>query len=154
MKYRLLSFLSFMLPALTFAQESTSEKIDAVFSKYTSWFVDAIFYEIPFSEQFQIPWVLIVLVGGALYFTIYFKLINFTGFWTAIKVVQGKYEDIEKHGVDHLYGDSADEHDQPDTIRDDAAHGDFHSFQDSVVCDGGRLAADCTRAQHQFSLTC
>ena len=129
MKYRLLSFLSFMLPALTFAQESTSEKIDAVFSKYTSWFVDAIFYEIPFSEQFQIPWVLIVLVGGALYFTIYFKLINFTGFWTAIKVVQGKYEDIEKHGVDHLYGDSADEHDQPDTIRDDAAHGEVSHFQ-------------------------
>ncbi len=130
MKYRLLSLLSLMLPALSFAQEeSTSDKIDAVFSKYTSWFVDAIFYEIPFSEEFQIPWVLIVLVGGALYFTIYFKLINFTGFWTAIKVVQGKYEDIEKHGVDHLYGDTAEEHDLPDTIRDESAHGEVSHFQ-------------------------
>ena len=130
MKYRLLSLLSLMLPALSFAQEeSTSDKIDAVFSKYTSWFVDAIFYEIPFSEEFQIPWVLIVLVGGALYFTIYLKLINFTGFWTAIKVVQGKYEDIEKHGVDHLYGDTAEEHDLPDTIRDESAHGEVSHFQ-------------------------
>lgn len=129
MKYRLLSLLSLMLPALSFAQESTSEKIDAVFSKYTSWFVDAIFYEIPFSDTFQLPWVLIVLVGGALYFTIYFKLINITGFWTAIKVVQGKYEDIEKHGVDHLYGDVAEEHDLPDTIRDESAHGEVSHFQ-------------------------
>ncbi len=130
MKYRLLSLISLLLPALSFAQEeSTSEKIDAVFSKYTSWFVDAIFYEIPFSEEFQLPWVLIVLVGGALYFTIYFKLINFTGFWTAIKVVQGKYEDIEKHGVDHLYGDTAEEHDLPDTIRDESAHGEVSHFQ-------------------------
>lgn len=130
MKYRLLSFLSLMLPALSFAQEqSTSEKIDAVFSKYTSWFVDAIFYEIPFTEEFQLPWVLIVLVGGALYFSIYFKLINFTGFWTAIKVVRGKYEDIEKHGVDHLYGDQSEEHDLPDTIRDESAHGEVSHFQ-------------------------
>ncbi|MBO0342768.1 MAG: alanine/glycine:cation symporter family protein [Bacteroidota bacterium] len=130
MKYRLLSLISLLLPALSFAQEeSTSEKIDAVFSKYTSWFVDAIFYEIPFSDQFQIPWVLIVLVGGALYFTIYFKLINFTGFWTAIKVVRGKYEDIEKHGVDHLYGDESEEHDLPDTIRDESAHGEVSHFQ-------------------------
>ena len=129
MKYRLLSLFSLMLPALSFAQESTSEKIDAVFSKYTSWFVDAIFYEIPFSDTFQLPWVLIVLVGGALYFTIYFKLINITGFWTAIKVVQGKYEDIEKHGVDHLYGDTAEEHDLPDTIRDESAHGEVSHFQ-------------------------
>ncbi len=130
MKYRLLSLISLLLPALSFAQEeSTSEKIDAVFSKYTSWFVDAIFYEIPFSDQFQIPWVLIVLVGGALYFTIYFKLINFTGFWTAIKVVRGKYEDIEKHGVDHLYGDEVEEHDLQDTIRDESAHGEVSHFQ-------------------------
>ncbi|WP_375326172.1 alanine/glycine:cation symporter family protein [Flagellimonas sp. GZD32] len=129
MKYKLLTLLSFMLPFLSFAQESTSEKIDAVFSKYTSWFVDAIFYEIPFTDTFQLPWVLIVLVGGALYFTIYFKLINITGFWTAIKVVQGKYEDIEKHGVDHLYGDVAEEHDLPGTLRDESAHGEVSHFQ-------------------------
>lgn len=129
MKYRLLTLFSLIIPTLSFAQGSTSEKIDAVFSRYTSWFVEAIFYEIPFSEQFKIPWVLIVLIGGALYFTFYFKLINFTGFITAIKVVRGKYEDIEKHGVDHLYGDTAQEHDLPDTLRDESAHGEVSHFQ-------------------------
>lgn len=131
-KRLLLAFLAFVSPLITFAQEmSTSEKIDSVFSDYTGWFVDAIFYEIPFSDEFQIPWVLIVLVAGATYFTIYFKLINITGFWTAIKVVRGKYEDIEKHGVDTLYGDQTPNEggDIIETIRDESADGEVSHFQ-------------------------
>ncbi len=132
MKKFLLSLVALLSPFLLLAQEaSTSEKIDAVFSDYTGWFVRAIFYEIPFSEEFKIPWVLIVLIGGALYFTIYFKLINFTGFWTAIKVVRGKYEDIEKHGADTLYGDPTpnEGEDIIETIRDDSADGEVSHFQ-------------------------
>ncbi|GAL68846.1 alanine/glycine:cation symporter family protein [Jejuia pallidilutea] len=131
MKKYLLSLFTLISPFLTFAQESTSEKIDRVFKDYTGWFVDAIFYEIPFSETYQIPWVLIVLVGGALFFTIYFKFINFTGFRTAIRVVQGKYEDIEKHGADTLYGDSTPNEDENiiETLRDDSAHGEVSHFQ-------------------------
>ena len=134
MKKYLLSLIAICVTFISMAQEetiSTSEKIDATFRDYTGWFVDAIFYEIPFSDEFQIPWVLIVLVGGALYFTIYFKLINVTGFWTAIKVVRGKYEDIEKHGVDTLYGDPAPNEgvDLPETIRDESADGEVSHFQ-------------------------
>ena len=65
MNKKLLSLLFLAVPIVTFAQ-STSDKIDVVFKDYTGWFVDAIFYEIPFSETFQIPWVLIVLVGGSI----------------------------------------------------------------------------------------
>ena len=132
MKKILFSLFSIITPLLTFAQEqTTSEQIDETFRNYTSWFVDLIFYEIPFSEDFQIPWVLIVLIGGALYFTIYFKLINFTGFFTAIKVVQGKYEDIEKHGADTLYGDPTPNEGENiiETIRDDSADGEVSHFQ-------------------------
>ncbi|NGX85227.1 alanine/glycine:cation symporter family protein [Aequorivita sp. KMM 9714] len=132
MKKFLLSLITFIIPFFTFAQElSTSERIDLNFKKYTGWFVDGIFYEIPFSESFQIPWVLIVLIGGALYFTIYFKLINITGFYTAVKVVMGKYEDIEKHGVDTLYGDVTpnEQENLIETIRDDSADGEVSHFQ-------------------------
>ena len=135
MKKILLSLLAFCLPILTFAQaeeaQSVSEQIDQTFSKYTSWFVEGIFYEIPFSESFQIPWVLIVLIGGATYFSIYFKLINFTGFFKAIQVVRGKYEDIEKHGAKELYGDggAAIDGDIPDTMRDESADGEVSHFQ-------------------------
>ncbi|MCH2491060.1 MAG: alanine:cation symporter family protein [Flavobacteriales bacterium] len=132
MKRILLSLLTIITPLVTFAQEqSTSEAIDETFRNYTGWFVEAIFYEIPFTETFQIPWVLIVLIGGALYFTVYFKLINFTGFWTAIKVVRGQYEDIEKHGADTLYGDPTDNEGENiiETIRDDSADGEVSHFQ-------------------------
>ena len=105
MKKYLLSIFTLILPFITFAQETTSQQIDRVFKDYTGWFVEAIFYEIPFSETYRIPWVLIVLIGGAIYFTLYFRFINFTGFRSALRVVQGKYEDIEKHGATELYGE-------------------------------------------------
>ena len=132
MKKYLLSLITLLTPIITFAQDTTaSEQVDAIFQKYTGWFVDLIFYEIPFSESFQIPWVLIVLIGGAFYFTIYFKLINFTGFGTAIRVVRGKYEDIEKHGADTLYGDVTpnEQENLIETIRDDSADGEVSHFQ-------------------------
>tara|TARA_R110002096_G_scaffold64789_1_gene157735 strand:+ start:1437 stop:3059 length:1623 start_codon:yes stop_codon:yes gene_type:complete len=131
MKNYLLSIFTLVFPFLTFAQETTSESIDRVFKDNTGWFVDAIFYEIPFSETYQIPWVLIVLIGGALFFTFYFRFINVTGFRTAIRVVQGKYEDIEKHGADTLYGDVTpnEDHNIIETLRDDGAHGEVSHFQ-------------------------
>lgn len=131
MKKILLSISAFIFPVLMFSQESTSQKIDTVFKDYTGWFVEAIFYEIPFTDTFQIPWVLIVLIGGALYFTVYFKFINVTGFKTALWVVRGRYEDIEKHGVDKLYGDNI--HDENSdilqTLRDEGADGEVSHFQ-------------------------
>lgn len=134
MKKFLLALFSLFTPFITFAQESAnSDTIDRIFKDYTSWFVEFIFYEIPFTDTFRIPWVLIVLVGGAIYFTIYFKFINFTHFWTAIKVVRGDYEDIEKHGARELYEDvSAEE--QKENLEeiiedDDDAEGEVTHFQ-------------------------
>lgn len=131
MKKILLSIFALISPFLIFSQESTSQKIDTIFKDYTGWFVEAIFYEIPFSDDFRIPWVLIVLIGGALYFTFYFKFINITGFKTALWVVKGKYEDIEKHGVDKLYGDNIheDKSDILQTLRDEGADGEVSHFQ-------------------------
>lgn len=131
MKKFLLSAFTFIIPFLNFAQQTTSQKIDQIFKDYTGWFVEAIFYEIPFTDKYRIPWVLIVLIGGALYFTVYFKFINITGFRTALWVVKGKYEDIEKHGVDKLYGDNI--HDENadilQTLRDESADGEVSHFQ-------------------------
>ena len=131
MRRYLLTIFTFILPLITFAQESASEKFDRIFKEYTGWFVEGIFYEIPFSENYRIPWVLIVLIGGAIFFTIYFKFINVTGFRTALRVVQGKYEDIEKHGADTLYGDQTpnEDHNIIETLRDDSAHGEVSHFQ-------------------------
>ena len=75
--------------------QSLDERINQSFYSVTSWFTDAVLYRIPFAEGIEIPWVLIVLVGGALYFTIYFRGINIRGFVTAINVVRGKYDSID-----------------------------------------------------------
>ncbi len=132
MKKYLLALSVFLTPFLTFSQEQTlSQKIDTVFSDYTGWFVEFIFYEIPFTDYYRIPWVVIILIGGGIYFSIYFKLINFTGFFTAIRVVRGKYEDIEAHGASTLYGDVTpnEQQDIIETIRDEGADGEVSHFQ-------------------------
>lgn len=90
--------ITFLLSISAFAQEqSLDERINQSFGEATSWFTDAILWQIPITENIGLPWVLIFLIGGATYFTIYFKGINFTGFKKAINVVQGKYDDVDKH---------------------------------------------------------
>lgn len=134
MKKFLLTVLSLFTSLISFSQElSTADKMDVYFEKYTGWFVHAIFYEISIGESFSVPWVLFVLIGGALYFTLYFKLINITGFVTAVRVVAGKYEDIEKHTAEELYKDvSADEQEEIiETLEEegDDADGEVSHFQ-------------------------
>ena len=107
MKKGILLTFAILAPLFSFAQESTlSDKIDKAFNDYTKWFVDLIFYQIPFTESFRVPWVVIFLILGAVYFTVYFKFINFTSFKTAFRVVRGDYQDIEEQGLGKLYGES------------------------------------------------
>jgi len=162
MKKFLLSLFTILIPLLSFAQdqveniepEGLDQKIDRVFGNATGWFVEFIFYQIRFSEDISIYWVLFPLILGAGFFTIYFKFVNFTGFFTAINVVRGKYEDIEKYGAQNLYGkdgiaagqdmnkvESLDKHltekedeivvdgDIVDTIRDESSDGEVSHFQ-------------------------
>ncbi|WP_299899325.1 sodium:alanine symporter family protein [uncultured Aquimarina sp.] len=96
----------------------------------TDWFVDAIFAEIPITSQVGIPWVLVVLLLGASYFTIYFKGINFRSFWTSIQIIRGKYDALEdsetlqvSESVQTTNGD------QPDTATVEGEIGEVSHFQ-------------------------
>lgn len=136
MKY-LIAVVSTLLPFLQFAQDKgLDQKIDESFGWATGWFVDLIFKPIPFTEEIQVPWVLVVLVGGALFFTFYFKFLNITGFKTAIQIVRGKYDKIESGGDDHIEASSSNLHnldgDLIDTIRVEQTsdhHGEVSHFQ-------------------------
>lgn len=100
MKKRVLTICVLLWNTFLFSQEtphSLDQRIDASFGNATSWFTDAILAEIPITENIGIPWVLIVLISGAVYFSIYFKGINFKGFFTAINVVRGKYDHVDSH---------------------------------------------------------
>lgn len=97
MKKYILNILFIFLPYLSFAQqaETFTNQFDSFFQRYTQWFVDFIFYKIPIYEGYRAPWVVLLLLLGALFFTFYFKFINITGFRTAIQVLRGRYDTIE-----------------------------------------------------------
>ncbi|MFI1745727.1 alanine/glycine:cation symporter family protein [Thalassobellus sediminis] len=133
MKKHLLSIFTIILPFLTFAQE-TSEKgvdqlIDEKFGDATGWFVNLIFYQIDFGGGVKVFWVLFPLILGALYFTVYFKFINFRGFLTSINIVRGKYDDLDHHESLIAAGDSTPGGDAIETIAIEGHEGEVSHFQ-------------------------
>ncbi|MGC6429714.1 MAG: alanine/glycine:cation symporter family protein [Jejuia sp.] len=136
MKKYLLAFTALISPFLTFAQDAqemgVDQKIDKVFGDLTGWFVNAIFYQIPFTDEISVYWVLFPLIIGATYFTFYFNLINFRGFLTSINIIRGKYDDLEgreNHKVEIQKSKFTDEDDNPDTIRVEGHEGEVSHFQ-------------------------
>ena len=133
MKKKLLSILLLVVPLITFAQETIDkgldERIDEVFGDATGWFVNFIFYQIPFSENVKVYWVLFPLILGATYFTIYFKFINFRGFFTSVGIVRGKYDDVDHHESLVGAGDSTPGGDAIETIAIEGHEGEVSHFQ-------------------------
>ncbi len=133
MKKKILSLLFLVIPFLSFAQNSgIDQQIDQVFGYATGWFVNFIFYQIPFADDIKIYWVLFPLILGATYFTVYFNFINFKGFFTSINIVRGKYDDLEEridHNVEVSDSVFTDDGDNPDTIRVEGHEGEVSHFQ-------------------------
>lgn len=131
MKKKLLSLLFLAVPVFTFAQEKgIDEKINDAFMPIATWWENFILTTVPIGE-YNVPFVVLLLVGGATFFTIYFKVPGISRFHTAISTVRGKFVDIEKHGVDKLYNndEALAVEDIKDTIRDESAHGEVSHFQ-------------------------
>ncbi len=92
MKKKLLFFL-FMMPFMIHAN-GIDTKIDQSFKPISDFFSDLVFFKI-----LDIPFVLILLVFSALFFTLYFGFPNIRYFKTAINVVRGKYDSIDNDNV-------------------------------------------------------
>jgi AGCS family alanine or glycine:cation symporter len=130
MKKYFLSMFAIILPLLTFAQEAEKgldEKINDAFMPFATWWEGLVLTTVPMGG-YDIPFVLILLVAGATFFTIYFKFPSFTKFGLAINTVRGKYDEIE--GGHHAgKTDMAIDGDIPDTIRDESQEGEVSHFQ-------------------------
>jgi AGCS family alanine or glycine:cation symporter len=133
MKKRLSALILVLTPFFLLAQDAAEQgidqKIDAAFGWATGWFVQGIFYSIPFSENISIPWVLFPLILGATYFTFYFKFINVRGFFTSINIVRGKFDDIDHHESMVAAGDSTPAGDIRETIAVEGQDGEVSHFQ-------------------------
>jgi AGCS family alanine or glycine:cation symporter len=128
MKKFLLSLFTILLPLFSFAQEATEkgldQQIDEAFKPISDTISSIIFFEV-FKDA---PFVIVLLVLSALFFTLYFGFPNIRYFGKAINVVRGKYDSIDEgHGVEKT--DLPVDGDIPDTIRDESKEGEVTHFQ-------------------------
>jgi len=101
MKKYIFLFLSLLSSINLSAQEKgLDQRIDEAFQPISDFFSKYVFYPIG-----DYPFVIYLLVGSALFFTIYFWFPNLKYFWTAINVVRGKYDKLEKNDNDSKDGE-------------------------------------------------
>ncbi len=129
MRYRLLTAVLCFLPLMGSAQEKgLDDKVNDAFMPFAVWWESLILTPIPVAG-YNLPVVLILLIFGATFFTIYFKFPNVMKFPMAINVVRGKYEEIEKYGLEKVELHMTEDGDIPDTIRDESEEGEVSHFQ-------------------------
>jgi AGCS family alanine or glycine:cation symporter len=92
MKKIFLSLILVFSSFISFSQEKgIDQKIDEAFAPISDFFSSVVFFPV-----MGYPFVILLLVGSALFFTIYFGFPNIKYFLTAINVVRGKYDDHDK----------------------------------------------------------
>lgn len=115
-----------IVPAIASAQEKgLDQRIDEAFKPIADAFGAIVFY--PVYEG--IPFVLVLLIFGAAFFTVAFGFVNIRHYWTAINVVRGKYDNIDHGEADTTAEVNIVEGDIVDTIRDESHHGEVSHFQ-------------------------
>ncbi|MCR9227637.1 MAG: alanine:cation symporter family protein [Flavobacteriaceae bacterium] len=110
------------------SNQGLDEKINDAFMPFAVWWENLILAEIPMFGQ-GIPLILIILIGGALFFTIYFGFVNIRHFPTAIQVVRGRYDELEKNRPKSKPKIYEVDGDLVDTIKDEAHLGEVNHFQ-------------------------
>jgi AGCS family alanine or glycine:cation symporter len=92
MKKVLLSLSLVLFSTIISAQEKgLDQRIDEAFAPVSDFFSNVVFFQVA-----GYPFVILLLVGSALFFTLYFGFPNIKYFKTAINVVRGKYDNHDK----------------------------------------------------------
>lgn len=139
-KFSKLAFAFFamaFLPLVAFAQEKGLDvRIDEAFKPVADWWEWLVFFPMPLPAPFNLPIVLYLLIGGAVFFTLAFGFVNIRRFPLALNVVRGKYDDIEmagdpEHKEPHIEKSEilTVDGDIPETIKDEGHHGEVNHFQ-------------------------
>lgn len=123
----------FFMPFALFAQQQPGldQRINDWFAPIADAWEGIVFTTIPLGST-DVPIVLILLIGGGLFFTLYFSFVNIRRFPMALRVVRGKYDFIEGNGNENIHPDKdliTRDGDIPDTIRDESRQGEVTHFQ-------------------------
>ena len=139
---KILFTFTLLLPVFTKAKaleqqiKGLDEQINEWFKPIADAWVNIVLYPIQFTDEISIPFVLLLLVFGALFFTIRFSFVNIAHFPTAINTVRGKYDELE-HGTEKT--DLAVDGDIPDTIKDESKEGEVSHFQSLATAVSGTV---------------
>ena len=119
--------LPLLFPNLLVAQEvGLDEQINDAFMPIATAWENLVLTPVPIGS-YNVPLVLILLVIGASFFTLYFKFPSITQFITAIQTVRGKYDSVDHHESGNpdlsLAGDVIG------TLKDESQTGEVSHFQ-------------------------
>ena len=125
---RIISTLIFLfISSFSFAQDAgLDDRINEAFTPIADWWGAVVLHNFPGTS---IPTIIFLLVGGALFFTIYFGFINIRRFPLAINVVRGKFDHVDHHEVDKKAAVNVIDGDAVDTIKDESQDGEVSHFQ-------------------------
>ena len=107
------------------------EKIDKAFTPFANLIGSIVLYSFPVGDT-QFPIIVLILSLGGLFFSFYFGFPSIRKFGLAIKVVQGKYDDIEMTNTKETHPEAnlnTRDGDIVDTIKDEHHHGEVSHFQ-------------------------
>tara|TARA_B100001175_G_C19511228_1_gene644030 strand:- start:429 stop:1991 length:1563 start_codon:yes stop_codon:yes gene_type:complete len=90
--------------------QGLDDRINDTFTPIANWWGALVLHNFPGTS---IPTIIILLVGGAMFFTLYFGFVNVRHFSTAINTVRGKYDEL----------------DVKDTISEESQKGEVSHFQ-------------------------
>ena len=124
MKKAFFILLATFMPLISLASEKgLDQKIDEAFKPFSDFVSSIVFFEV-FEGA---PFVIILLVCSALFFTLYFGFPNIRFFGKAINVVRGKYDHVDHSSAGN--NDLAVDGDIKDTIADENKEGEVTHFQ-------------------------
>ena len=118
-------FLLTLSPLASWSQEQgLDDRINLAFTPIANWWGEVILHNFPGTS---VPTIIILLVGGAMFFTIYFGFVNVRRFPLAINTVRGKYDEVDHN--ESSENDLGTEEEIIDIKRDVSKQGEVSHFQ-------------------------
>ena len=127
MKRFIFTAIALFFSSFSFAQDrGLDDRINEAFTPIADWWGAVVLHNFPGTS---IPTIIFLLVGGAMFFTIYFGFINLRRFPLAINVVRGKFDHVDHHDLNQKAKDNVVDGDVVDTIKDESKDGEVSHFQ-------------------------
>ena len=127
MKRFIFASIALLFSSFSFANDrGLDDRINEAFTPIADWWGAVVLHNFPGTS---VPTIIFLLVGGALFFTIYFGFINLRRFPLAINVVRGKFDHVDHQVLDQKGAVNVVDGDTVDTIKDESKDGEVSHFQ-------------------------